>query len=50
MQTKACQSHSFLCVTFVLNAFHVAGECRRQVKHVTKFVKNVKSVEFHDHI
>ena len=32
------------------NAFHAAGECRRQVKNVTKLVKNVKIVEFHDHI
>ena len=32
------------------NAFHVAGECRRQVKNVTKFVKNVNIVEFHDQI
>ena len=33
-----------------LNAFHVAGACRRQVKIVTNFVKNVKIVGFHDHI
>ena len=33
-----------------VNAFHAAGECRRQVKNVTKFVKNVKIVKFHDHI
>ena len=40
-----------------VNAFHAAGECRRQVKNVTHFVKNVtnfvkkvKIVEFHDHI
>ena len=33
-----------------LNAFHAAGECRRQVKNVTKFVKNVEIVEFRDHI
>ena len=26
------------------------GECRRQVKNVTNFVKNVKIVEFHPHI
>ena len=26
-----------------------AGECRRQVKNLIKFVKNVKIVEFHDH-
>ena len=29
------------------NAFHAAGECRRQVKNVTKYVE---IVEFHDHI
>ena len=34
----------------VINAFHAAGECRRQVKNVIKFVKNVEIVEFHDHI
>ena len=32
------------------NIFHAASECRRQVKNVTKFVKNVEIVEFHDHI
>ena len=26
------------------------GECRRQVKNVINVVKNVKIVEFHDHI
>ena len=31
-------------------AFHAAGECRRQVKILTNLVKNVKIVEFHDHI
>ena len=31
------------------NAFHAAGESTRQVKILTKFVKNVKIVEFHDH-
>ena len=34
----------------MLNAFHAAGECRRQVKNATKFVKNVEIVKFHDHI
>ena len=34
----------------MVNAFHAAGECRRQVKKLTKFVKNVKIVEFHYHI
>ena len=33
-----------------VNACHAAGECRRQVKKLTKFVKNVKIVECHDHI
>ena len=33
-----------------LNAFRAAGECRRQVKNVTNFVKYLKIVEFHDHI
>ena len=33
-----------------VNAFHAAGECRRQVKNVTNYVKNVNIVEFHDHI
>ena len=32
------------------NAFQTAGECRRQVKEWTKFVKNVEIVEFHDHM
>ena len=32
-----------------LNAFHAAGECRRQVKNVT-ILKNVKIVEFHEYI
>ena len=34
----------------LLNAFHAAGECRRQVKNVTKIEKNVEIMEFHDHI
>ena len=34
----------------IVNAFHAAGECRRQVKNLTKFVKNVEIFEFHDHI
>ena len=33
-----------------LNAFYATGECRQQVKNLTKFVKNVEIVEFHDHI
>ena len=32
------------------NAFHAAGECRRQIQNVTNWVKNVKIVEFHGHI
>ena len=32
----------------VLNAFHAAAECRRQVKKLTNLVKNVKMVKFHD--
>ena len=28
-----------------LNAFHAAGECRRQVKYVTKFVKKCRNCE-----
>ena len=32
------------------STFHAAGECRRQVKNVTKFVKNVRIVTFYDHI
>ena len=34
----------------MLNAFHAAGECRRHIENVTNLVKNVKIVEFHDHI
>ena len=34
----------------LLNAFHVAGECRRQVTNLTKFVKNVEIVQFNYHI
>ena len=32
------------------NAFHAAGECRRQIQNVTNLVKNVKIVEFHGHM
>ena len=41
-----------LCLgpTRLLNAFHAAGECRRQVKNVSNLVKNVKIMEFHYHI
>ena len=35
---------------YTFNAFHAAGECRRQVKKLAKFVKNVDIVEFHDYI
>ena len=34
----------------MLNTYHAAGECRRQVKNITNLVKNVKIVEFHYHI
>ena len=33
-----------------LNTYHAAGECRLQVINVINVVKNVKIVEFHDHI
>ena len=33
-----------------INAFHAAGECRRQVIDLTYFVKNVNILEFHGHI
>ena len=33
-----------------LKAFHAAGVCRRQVKNLTKFVKNVEIVKFHNQI
>ena len=37
-----------MTVDFVkLNTYHAAGECRRQVKNWTTFVKNVESEEFH---
>ena len=39
----------FMIFVFI-NAFHAAGECRRQVKNLTNVVKNVKIDEFHDHI
>ena len=32
------------------NAFHAAGECRRQVKDLTNVVNFFKIVEFHDHV
>ena len=35
--------YNFLCI---FNAFHVAGECRRQVKQITNFVKDVNILEF----
>ena len=34
----------------LFNAFHVGGECRRQVKNVTKCFKNIEIVDFHVHI
>ena len=41
-----CKNNSLADV----NAFHAAGECRRQVKKLTYFVKNVEIVEFHYYI
>ena len=38
------------CFLNLLNAFHAAGECRRQVKYLTNLVTNVEIEEFHDHI
>ena len=38
--------HIVLC----LNAFYAAGECKQRVKNVTTLVKNVKIVDFYDHI
>ena len=37
-------------VLLYVNPYHAAGECRRQVKKLTEFVKIVKIVEFHYHI
>ena len=34
----------------IINTLHAAGECRRQVKNVTKCSKNDNILEFHDHI
>ena len=49
--------HSFLQsefhvfqLKFCINTFHAAGECRRHVINLTNLVKNVKILEFHDHI
>ena len=41
---------SHACHVVSVNAFHVTGECRRQVNKLTNLVKNVKILEFHDHI
>ena len=42
---------SIFCLASVNhNAFYAAGECRRQVKYLTKFVKKFKIVELHVHI
>ena len=41
---------SHACYVVSVNAFHVAGECRRQVNKLTNLVKNVNILEFHDHI
>ena len=45
-----CLSDVLADVMVILNAFHAAGECRRQVKNLTNLVKNGKIVEFHVHI
>ena len=45
-----CKNKRQTCHKMVINAFHAAGECRRQVKNLTNFVKNVKIMEFYDHI
>ena len=37
-------------ITWGFNAFHAEGKCRRQVKNLTKFVKNVKIVKFHNYL
>ena len=34
----------------LINAFHAAGECRRQANNFTKYSTNYKILEFHDHI
>ena len=36
----------FSNVDWTLNAFHAAGECRRQVKNLTTFLKNVEIGKF----
>ena len=52
---RSCSEHTsfkakLITRSICLLSFHAAGECRRQVKNVTKFVKNVEIVELHDHI
>ena len=37
-------------MTDLLNAFHAAGECRRQGKNLNKIVKYFEIVKFHNHI
>ena len=34
----------------MLSTRQASADCKRQVKNVTTFVKNVKIVEFYDHI
>ena len=47
-----CQMSGTKCMATCdyFNAFHTAGECRRQVKNVTNLFKKVNILEFHDHI
>ena len=46
----ADQRINTLFMSMLLNAFHAAGECRREVNNLTNFAKNVNIVEFHYHI
>ena len=49
-QGESCIHNIIIDFLVWFNAFHAAGECRRQVKNVTNLVKNVTIVEFHDYI
>ena len=44
--TDGYQTEIIQCI----NTYHAAGECRRQVKHLTYFVKNVNNFEFQYYI
>ena len=46
------ERNCFSCYSLkgAVNAFHAAGECRRQVENVTNFVKNVNILKFHAYI